>query len=95
MHAAGTGGEREREGEGGRKGEAMRVAEEERGEAWAEEGGWKPRGEGGERWARKRARKKKRAAGGRTKKEVTLDTSHSLSGWLKEVAPPKRYYAER
>ena len=83
---------REREREGGRG--------DERGGGRAGEGaggggGWKPRGRGGEGWARERARKKKRAAGGRTSKLVPLDTSHSLSGWLKEVASEKRYDGER
>ena len=44
---------------------------------------------------RERARKKKGAAGGHTLTLVTLDTSHSLRGWLKEVAWLKRPYAER
>ena len=44
---------------------------------------------------RERARKKKRAAGGPTLTSVMLDTSHSLRGWLKEVAPMKSRYAER
>ena len=55
----------------------------------AQREGWKGVGE------RERARKKKGAAGGRTSKIVTLDTSHSLRGWLKEVARLKSCYAER
>ena len=55
----------------------------------AQREGWKGVGE------RERARKKKGAAGGHTLTLVTLDTSHSLRGWLKEVAWLKRPYAER
>ena len=52
--------------------------------------GWKGVGE-----RREHARKKKGVAGGRTSKIVTLDTSHSLRGWLKDVARLKSCYAER
>ena len=89
MRPAATGGKREREGEvmserGGRRA----------GEARAEEGVEAQR-EGREGWAGERARKKETPAGGRTLKSVPLDMSHSFSGWLKEVAPEKRDYAER
>ena len=91
MHAAATGSERER----GEEGEAMRGAEGGHGRRGRSRGVEARREGWGQGWGRERARKKKRAAGGRTQKLVTLDTSHSLSGRLKEVASRKRCYAER
>ena len=81
---------RERGGEG----EAMRGAEGGHGRRGRRRGEEAQRERYGQWWARERARKNK-AAGGRTAKSVTLDTSHLLSGWLKEVASWKRFYAER